>query len=236
VIRDPVRRRPRRASRRKRRPASRGSCGRPATDGLLVLTDAKRVASGMAEGRHRDLARTGAADVDHQQPERGPDRGVRAIAWTEDAEPAVEPDALADRPIRSTRSRVGGTTGSPSVTPLSNQTSNSSGVATAPDAIPSRRFPTIPGPVDSRPGDPTIPTIGFMTLAVTKGAILGGHGVPVSKTERQTGPGGGPISMPGPPLDGAGFPVEPHEKSRVFTGGSIGVTRAGRPCSKALEK
>src|SRR5688572_3221529 len=30
--------------------------------------------------------------------------------------------------MRSTRSRVGGTTGSPSVTPLSNQASNSSGV------------------------------------------------------------------------------------------------------------
>jgi hypothetical protein len=47
--------------------------------------------------------------------------------------------------IRSTRSRVGGTTGNPSVTPLSNQISNSSAViARFADAIPDlsrREFP-----------------------------------------------------------------------------------------------
>src|SRR5437016_3657873 len=40
---------------------------------LLVLTDAKRVASGMAERGHRDLTWPSAPDVDHQQPQRTAD-------------------------------------------------------------------------------------------------------------------------------------------------------------------
>src|SRR5438445_10929110 len=80
------------------------------------------------------------------------------------------------------------------------------------------------------------PRIGFVTLAVTRGAILGGQIVPVLKTDRGAGLLGKRKPAAGPVQSGPGFPVEPHEKSRVFNGGSLRVRRVGRPCSKALEK
>src|SRR5437667_5306229 len=86
--------------------------------------------------------------------------------------------------IRSTRSRVGGTTGSPSVTPLSNQVSNSSSafIARLGDANPDLRFRQFPRTLGQTPGTRQLegPGLGedsgnwqVMTLAVTKGAILG---------------------------------------------------------------
>jgi hypothetical protein len=53
----------------------------------------------VAEGGHRDLARAGATDVDHEQAERAPDGRVRAVARTEDPKAGVEPDAGADRAV-----------------------------------------------------------------------------------------------------------------------------------------
>src|SRR5262245_34835406 len=69
--------------------------GRPRAR-FLVLADAVRVAPGMTECRHRDLARARAADVDHQETQRPADRRVRAIARAEDAEGAIETDARAN--------------------------------------------------------------------------------------------------------------------------------------------
>src|SRR2546422_4955986 len=50
-------------------------------------------------------ARPGAADVDHEQPERAPDRGVRPVAGTEDAEGAVEADPGTDRAVHDDQRR-----------------------------------------------------------------------------------------------------------------------------------
>src|SRR5437870_7825067 len=75
-----------------RRKAAARVKGRPRAR-LLVLGDAVRVASGMAERGHRDLARPRAADVDHQEPERAADGRVGAVAGTENAEGTVEADA-----------------------------------------------------------------------------------------------------------------------------------------------
>src|SRR5512145_269843 len=61
---------------------------------FLVLPDAVGVATRMAEGRHRDLARPRPPDIDHEQAERTPDCGVGPPARSEDSEAAVEADAL----------------------------------------------------------------------------------------------------------------------------------------------
>ena len=75
-----------------------------------------------------------------------------------------------------------------------------------------------------------------MTLAVTKGAILGGQILPVLKTGaampslRTVSRG---VERVHPQVE---FPVEPYEKSRVLTGPFPGVVRLLGSCSKALEK
>src|SRR6266850_2846590 len=97
MIRDPVRR----VAREQRDGAGVGAepprdvIGRPRAR-LLVLGDAVRVAAGMTEGRHRDLAGPHAAAVDHQQAQCAPDGGVGAEAGAEDAERGVETDARTD--------------------------------------------------------------------------------------------------------------------------------------------
>src|SRR5262249_54591223 len=62
---------------------------------LLVLADAVRVAPGVAEGRHGNLARPSPAEVDHDKTEGAADGGVGAEAGPENARGTVDADAPA---------------------------------------------------------------------------------------------------------------------------------------------
>jgi hypothetical protein len=53
----------------------------------------------MAERGHRGLAWACAAYVDHQQAKGPSDRRVGTVAWSENAESAVEADMFADRAV-----------------------------------------------------------------------------------------------------------------------------------------
>ena len=267
---------------------------------LLVLTDAKRVASGMAERRHRDLARPSAPDVDHQEPQRAADRRVRAVAGAEDSEPAVEADAPPNRSVDDDERRremcrrrdpmevegwIAGALGGGNdhrkvFGPTPGQHGVDRGLLDGQPPVVRRHFSeqlvwrpsgTREHPFDALPGrrhdresvghafvEPDLefvrrhrvrcypvatvsdnsppvdnPLDGFvsgnriMTLAVTKGAILGGQIVPVLKTSQGGGLREERKPAAGRVRTGSEFPVEPHEKSRVFTGGLSRVQQVG---------
>ena len=74
---------------------------------LLVLANAIGVFAGVAHGRFVDFSGLGAADIDHDEPQRPANRGVRSPARAEHAGGAIDIELVANRAVDNKQGRGG---------------------------------------------------------------------------------------------------------------------------------